>query len=82
MAVFAALGLLVAGGAWLALSFFSRPSPVLQSVLPPRVAPGGTVTLLGENFAAGVDNNQVTVGGQPVQVPRLRGKRPARSGTK
>lgn len=64
----AALGLLVVGGAWLALSYFSRPSPVLESVLPPRVAPGGTITLVGEHFAEGAGNNQVTIGGQPGQV--------------
>ncbi len=64
----AVLGLLAVGGAWMALSFFSRPSPVLESVLPPRVAPGGTVTLVGENFAEGAGNNQVTIGGQPGKV--------------
>lgn len=68
LAVFVALGLLAGAGAWMVARYFARPAPVLASILPPRVQPGATVTLVGENFAAGGERNEVRFGTQSGQV--------------
>jgi hypothetical protein len=56
----AAAILLVAGIA--AYFFLHTPPPVLSSVAPPKIEPGGTLTLTGEKFATTASRNTVHVG--------------------
>jgi hypothetical protein len=44
------------------------PAPVLHSVLPPRVAPGQTLTLVGSGFARDAAANTVAIGDRSLEV--------------
>lgn len=68
VALFAGLALVAGLATWLVARQVMRPAPVLESVLPPRVQPGGTITLSGSNFAPDSDRNEVRFGSQRGQV--------------
>ena len=60
--------LVVAGLAYLAYGRFRAPSPVISSVLPPRVEPGQTVAIAGTGLGTSADGITVRFGDQPGQV--------------
>lgn len=60
--------LALALGAWALYGFLHQAPPVVTSVTPPKVGPGGTVTLTGSGFAAQPGGNIVRFGEQRAQV--------------
>jgi hypothetical protein len=60
--------LVLALGAWALFSSLHRAPPVVASITPPKVGPGGTVTLTGSGFASDPAANVVRFGDQRAQV--------------
>lgn len=56
------LALVVVVGLVLSRRFLPAGPPVLTAVIPPKVEPGGTLTLTGSNFESGTGHNTVYVG--------------------
>ncbi len=62
------LAAVLALGAWFVSSRFSAHPPAVLSVLPPKVEPGGTVTLTGTGFGNDPARVSVRFGDQSAQV--------------
>lgn len=63
----AAAAVLAGGGVWLFVSL-RQPAPVLNSVTPPRIEPGQTLTLTGAGFASTPDANAVRIGSETGKI--------------
>jgi hypothetical protein len=68
LALLGAATLALALGAWGAYHFLHQPPPVVLSVTPLKVEPGGTVTLAGSGFSSNPTGNVVRFGARPARV--------------
>ncbi len=68
VALVAAGALALALGAWALFGLLHKNPPAVLSIVPPKVEPGGTITLTGSGFAPDPVANVVRFGEQPAQV--------------
>lgn len=68
VALKAAAGVGVLALVLLGLRVFLRPAPTIRELTPPKAEPGGTITIVGRDFAASASGNVVRFGDQPGKV--------------